>query len=376
MLPPVLVHIIWPLRYASDYRPFFTIHNSEFQEITFNASKKSPKKPSPTPPQPSIIIGVTNPFFAKLLHHWPHIIRVHDHQHDRGKSRQNENFLAAEQNEGTLPVGELDEPADLSSSPQILTTILKKFPTSSKPYKRSRSNSNNSSHLTFDMKPGLYTKYKPQLQRDKTILKKLQSTSSQHRPDTVQNALIRRFFLELTQSFIIPLERYFVSLLPLRKYYQVNRKPPMIKEFDNEEFLKTLDQYGPQLTSGLKGDWKDLYKQFLTTSNFRLWLADRQQEANAKIYSLYIETIANCRLEEDWKLSRLTEVELVDLLLKFHELVQRLESTTDELLLTIDQTIKDDYLDKLKSKIKIIINEKLSEDMKLIFSKQVKISSY
>ena len=132
------------------------------------------------------------------------------------------------------------------------------------------------------MKPGLYTKYKPYLQRDKTILKKLQSTNSQQRPDTVQNALIRRFFLELTQSFIIPLERYFVSLLPLRKYYRANRKPPIIKDFDNEEFLKTLDQYGPQLTSGLKGDWKDLYKHFLSTPNFRLWLSESTTRSKCK----------------------------------------------------------------------------------------------
>jgi hypothetical protein len=225
------------------------------------------------------------------------------------------------------------------------------------------------------MKPGLYTKYKPYLQRDKIILKKLQSTNSQQRPDTVQNALIRRFFLELTQSFIIPLERYFVSLLPLRKYYQVNRKPPTIKDFDNEEFLKTLDQYGPQLTSGLKGDWKELYRNFLSTPNFRLWLSDRKQEANAKIYSLYIETIANCRLEEDLKLSKLTEVELVDILLKFNDLIQRLESKYDELLLTIDQTLKNDYSKKLKEKVQIIIDEKLSDDMKLLFNKQIKISS-
>ena len=26
--------IIWPLRYSSDYRPFFTIHDSEFKEYT------------------------------------------------------------------------------------------------------------------------------------------------------------------------------------------------------------------------------------------------------------------------------------------------------------------------------------------------------
>ncbi|CAF4889270.1 unnamed protein product [Rotaria sp. Silwood1] len=378
-----LVHIIWPLRYASDYRPFFTIHNSEFQEITFNSSKKSSNKTSSSSKismQPSLIIGVTNPFFAKLLNQWPHIIRVNDNQEERSKNRQNGSFFFLDHDEGDSSTNELDDNIDLSSSPQTTTTTIikhlsiKKISTNTKPYTHARAINNNSSHLTFDIKPGLYTKYKSYLQRDKTILKKLQSTNAQQRPDTVQNALIRRFFLELTQSFIIPLERYFTSLLPLRKYYQVNRKPPIIKEFDNEEFLKTLDQYGPQLTSGLKGDWKELYKHFLLTPNFRLWLSNRRQEANSKIYSLYIETIANCRLEQDLKISKLTEIELVDLLLRFNDLIQRLESKTDELLLTIDQTIKNDYIEKLKIKIKIIIEEKLSDDMKLLFHKQVKIS--
>lgn len=351
-----LVHIIWPLRYASDYRPFFTIHNSEFQEITFNSSNKS-----------SIIIGVTNPFFAKLLHQWPHVIRLDDNQQDRIQFKVNETNKRTE--DPNTSTQDFDESFESNQT--------KKFPTNTKPYKRATRSilNNNSSHLTFDMKPGLYTKYKPYLQRDKTILKKLQSTNTQQRPDTVQNALIRRFFLELTQSFIIPLERYFVSLLPLKKFYQANRKPPIIKEFDNDEFLKTLDQYGPQLTSGLKGDWKDLYKHFLSTSNFRLWLEDRKQEANAKIYSLYIETVANCRLEEDLNLSKLSEVELVDLLLKFNDFIQRLESKSDDLLLTIDQTLKNDYIEKLRSKIQLIVNENLSDDMKVLFNKQVKIIS-
>ncbi|CAF3377371.1 unnamed protein product [Rotaria socialis] len=373
-----LVHIIWPLRYASDYRPFFTIHNSEFQEITFNSSKKSSNKISSSstlPTQPSLIIGVTNPFFSKLLNRWPHIIRVSDNKEERFKSKQNEYFLGVEHEDDDSPVNDVEDNTDLSSSPQTpKQASLKKFATNTKPYKHTRSINSNSSHLTFDIKPGLYTKYKSYLQRDKTILKKLQSTNSQQRPDTVQNALIRRFFLELTQSFIIPLERYFTSLLPLRKYYQPNRRPPTIKNFDNEDFLKTLDQYGPQLTSGLKGDWKELYKHFLSTPNFRLWLLNRRQEANAKIYSLYIETIANCRLEQDLKLSKLTEIELVDLLLKFNDLIQRLESKTDELLLTIDPTVTNDYMEKLKGKIKVIIDEKLSDDMKILFDKQVKIS--
>lgn len=56
---------IAPLKYCADYRPYFTIHDSEFKEYTTDAQ---------TPP--AVILGVTNPFFAKTLQRWPHIIRI------------------------------------------------------------------------------------------------------------------------------------------------------------------------------------------------------------------------------------------------------------------------------------------------------------
>lgn len=323
-----------------------------------------------------MIIGVTNPFFAKLLHQWPHIIRVDDAL-QKLKPKKVENFLLVEHDSDNLSVHELEDDAELSSSPQTQTstTIRKKIFTNSKPFKPTHTANNKASHLTFDMQAGLYTKYKPYLQRDKVILKKLQSTNAHQRPDTVQNALLRRFFLELTQSFIIPLERYFVSLLPLRKYYQANREPPAIREFDQEEFLKTVDQYGPQLTCGLKGDWKELYKHFLSTPNFALWLSNRQQEANAKIYSLYLETVANCHLENDLNLSQLPEIELIDLAIKFQLLIQRFESKHDELSLNMDQALRDDYLAKLKLRMRILVEENLPDDMRLVFEKPVRTAS-
>jgi hypothetical protein len=316
-----------------------------------------------------MIIGVTNPFFAKLLHQWPHLIRIDDNPQSNPTTKKHENFLLVEHNENHLATNELDDDTQLSSSPQIQTK--KKFSTNSKPFKPTYTVNNQSSHLKFDMKVGLYTKYKPYLQRDKIILKKLQSTNSHQRPDTVQNTFLRRFFLELTQSFIIPLERYFASLLPLHKYYQVNHEPPIIKEFVKEEFLKTLDQYGPQLTSGLKGDWKELYKHFFSTPNFSFWLSNRRQEANVKIYSLYIKTLA----EQDFNLSQLTEIELIDLVIKFRNLIQRLENKNDELFITIDSTLKENYLENLKLRMKLLIEKNLSDDVKLLFQKPMKISS-
>lgn len=36
--------------------------------------------------------------------------------------------------------------------------------------------------------------------------------------------------------------------------------PPQIRPFSQDEFMSTLDQTGPQLTSLLKGDWMGLYR--------------------------------------------------------------------------------------------------------------------
>ncbi len=63
-----LTGIIYPLSYSADYRPFYTIHDSDFKDITG----------SNTGALPAIMLGVTNPFFGKALDGWPHIVRLGD----------------------------------------------------------------------------------------------------------------------------------------------------------------------------------------------------------------------------------------------------------------------------------------------------------
>lgn len=69
----------------------------------------------------------------------------------------------------------------------------------------------------LDNSPGVYTTYKSYLQKDKSIMKKLVNGVTRKRPSEVQSALLRRHLLELTQSFMYPLERYIASLMPLQK---------------------------------------------------------------------------------------------------------------------------------------------------------------
>ncbi|XP_071369510.1 protein DENND6A-like, partial [Centroberyx affinis] len=140
-----LVSCISPLRYCSDFRPYFTIHDSEFKEYTTR-----------TQAPPSVILGVTNPFFAKTLQHWPHIIRI----------------------------GDMKQAGEMAK--QMKVKKLKNL-------------------KTLDSKPGVYSAYKPYLNKDEDIIKQLQKGVQQKRPSAAQNAILRRYFLELTQSFIIPL---------------------------------------------------------------------------------------------------------------------------------------------------------------------------
>jgi hypothetical protein len=72
-----LVSLISPVHCKSDYRPYFTIYDQDFKH--FNAVHDISGGNS----LPSIILGVTNPFFLKSLHKFPHILCVGDQNNAR-----------------------------------------------------------------------------------------------------------------------------------------------------------------------------------------------------------------------------------------------------------------------------------------------------
>ncbi|XP_053525271.1 protein DENND6A isoform X3 [Artibeus jamaicensis] len=293
-----LVNCISPLKYFSDFRPYFTIHDSEFKEYTTR-----------TQAPPSVILGVTNPFFAKTLQHWPHIIRIGD----------------------LKPAGEIPK--------QVKVKKLKNL-------------------KTLDSKPGVYTSYKPYLNRDEEIIKQLQKGVQQKRPSEAQSVILRRYFLELTQSFIIPLERYVASLMPLQKCISPWKSPPQLRPFFPEEFMKTLEKTGPQLTSRIKGDWIGLYRHFLKSPNFDGWFKTRRKEMTQKLEALHLEALC----EEDLLLwtQKHTEVETVDLVLKLKS--KLLQADREHL------PVKPETVEKLRTHIDAIILA-LPEDLQGILLK-------
>lgn len=290
-----LIAMIAPLKYCADHRPYFTIHDSEFKEYTTDA---------PTPP--AVILGVTNPFFAKTLQHWPHIIRT-----SNGSNNENQKYKIKK-----------------SENLKVL-----------------------------DSKPGVYTQYKPFLQKDKTILKKLFKGIQTKRPGAVQTALLKRHLIELTESFMIPLERYIASLMPLQKDISPFKATPIPELFNPDDFLATLSSSGPQLTTGIKGDWVGLYRRFFRSPNFSGWFHARYTELSQKLEAIQLEALSQADLKT-WVQGR-QEVELVDMILRIR---QKLEKTYIE-----EVPIGSSVREKLQERINDITHT-LPDDLKGILN--------
>ncbi|XP_017768468.1 PREDICTED: protein DENND6B isoform X2 [Nicrophorus vespilloides] len=283
-----LTRIISPLKFCADHRTYFTIHDSDFKQFT--------NKVHGTPP---VILGVTNPFFAKTLHHWPHTVRLGQYQKYKLKKNGNSKI--------------------------------------------------------FDSTPGVYSSYKPFLQKDKTMIKNLISGINTKRPFEVQSALLKKHLLELTHSFMIPLERYIASLMPLLKNISPFRAAPTPLPFNPDDFFAMLETAGPQLTTGIKGDWVGLYKKFFRSPNFNGWFNNRYTELALKLQALQLQALSDADLKL-WVQGK-PEVEIVDMVLKIKNKIKKCEQHD----IPVSHTIKE----QLEQRLQDIISS-LPDDLKNI----------
>ena len=103
--------------------------------------------------------------------------------------------------------------------------------------------------------------------------------------------------------------------MPLARTISPYRAPPKVKPFNADEFIKSLEQNGPQLTSKTKGDWASLYRRFLKSPNFVGWYNARHGEVSTKLTLLHLESLSEARIE-CWMEGK-AEVELVDMVLRY-----------------------------------------------------------
>lgn len=308
-----LTSLIHPLEYHAEVYPYFTIHNTEFREF---AAATNP---------PAVILGVTNPYFAKTLQSWPHTVRI------------SEPLQIQHHTEHPLPHRKLER-----------VRSLQKF--------------------LMDTSGSIYSQHRPFLAKDKPLVKKILNGVKTRRPTAVQSVILRRYFLELTQSFMIPLERYMSTLMPLAKDICAFRAPPVPAQFIESTFLGTLELSGPHLTSTVKGDYEGLYKRFFRSKNFRGWYESRRMEQLEKLEALHLEAIAKENLRK-WIVGK-QEVEIVDMILCIKQKLQ-IPVTSNSTLTppepTIHVTIKKDVKDQLMKQLDEL-KMCLPDDLKMILN--------
>lgn len=263
-----LVSLISPLTYGGDFRPFFTIHDTDFKKYT-----------NPDEEPRAVIIGATNPFFFKAMDHWPHIVTI-----DAQKSTNERNSVGKGM-------------ASLVKLPGV----------------KKRSTSGNFINFKQEVK----SSYRTHMASDPQLLKNLVHKKNQKVTNAVNNEIIRRHFVARTEMFLVPLERYFTSLMPLQKNVTPFHKRPRLKPWDNHEFLRLLTVPGQLVKNGLKMKQVELYRRFVRSPNFKGWYNAHRTEAVARLRQLYRNAVVDADLPALVKGRK--EVEVIDLYMRITE---------------------------------------------------------
>ncbi|KAJ1968749.1 hypothetical protein H4R35_006342, partial [Dimargaris xerosporica] len=298
-----LVDLIQPITYCGDVRPYFTIQDADFR--SYVAKTRVP---------PNVVLGVSNPFFEQALDHWPHVIRL--------PKRPRAGMTAS-----TAGTGGQRTSSPNPSRRQVLSSL----------------HSAGGWLAAAEPKTGLQTKRKSVVVRDKALLEKVaKALEAGYSSSYILNNLLRRHFLDLTERFLVPLNRYFSTLIPKIINLSTAQRRPKLKPFNQDEFLKSLQEHGSQmpLKNNTFGGGVDayitFYRQFLTCGNFATWLHYRTEQAQEELHKRYCQVLCATNLQQ-WIPGR-SEHEIIGLLLILRQEIASLGSRTNDSLHHLSRT--------------------------------------
>lgn len=262
-----LMSLILPLRYGGEWRPYFTIHDSDYKKFSSSALKLQGR---------SIVLGVTNPFFLRELKDWPNKLILGPDDDDmvfggsevkRGTSEKSVLSLSAPGGEKHVPIAKRSNLNTSKPNVVVQTSLDSKY------------------KCLLPQKDG------KELLDELVPLKGAKGNAGEANWRDINGALarsnnriIRKKFYERTQQLLIPLESYFTSLMPVipsaqtaspqRGFRDAERR---IRAFDKADFLKrvTETQTIPFFEGGKKR--VEFYKRFVNTRTFDLWYFEKMK---------------------------------------------------------------------------------------------------
>ncbi|EPQ27383.1 uncharacterized protein PFL1_04922 [Pseudozyma flocculosa PF-1] len=249
-----MLDLIRPIPYAGDFRPYFHIHDYDFRTLV-----------TKNKPQAGTLIGATNPFLATACSHWPHLLRVGKAAVKVGSGFKHGS--APPTGSGTRKVG----------------------------------GGHGAGGGGPDHVPGFITKRKRRVSKDRVLLKRLLDLASSSQPSSAErkegNVAMRRYFADLTERFLAPLNRYVASLVPATFDLGSPSEAPKIRPFNTTAFLASLKAHGtpiPLRSRSLPTGANiriGLYLDFLKCPNFSLWLHSRVAAAEEEQRRRYIAAL-------------------------------------------------------------------------------------
>ncbi|XP_027331871.1 protein DENND6A-like [Abrus precatorius] len=298
-----LVSLVAPLFCSVDFRPYFTIHDPVFAHLN------SVQEGEAFPP---MILGVTNLFFLKALRNIPHVISV-------GNPPPNSNRVPLSTRSST---GRVSGRVEGLGFQQL---SLKKFSPSSL-LSAVKLRKDGPLCLMTEHKEAIWSTYSATTKPDTSILNRLIDAGVSPRVEesmsVVNNEILRRHFLELTNNFLAPFSPYFRTTTP-SEGSSPYVDPPSLPPFNADEFLTSLSARGPGkfILKRMRSNWLDLYRRFLNGPNFMPWFQRRRAVAEQEQDRLWRQ--ARMKTDIQLLISRLSELEIVDSFNKIERLLLR-----------------------------------------------------
>ena len=224
-------------------------------------------------PQAGTTLGVTNPFFLQTCAHWPHLLQLDGAAHT---------------------------PAAVRAPERTLPGMVQ---------------------------PGFTSQRKRHVSKDRVLLREVLALAERPSEHEHASALLRRYFSDLTERFLAPLNRYMASLIPADFDLSSPAETPRVRPFNRAAFLTSLKTHSTPLrmrqrslstASSLR---QSLYADFLQCPNFSLWLQSRVAAAEEEQRQRRIAALADGDVETFGRTH--PEIETVDLYVR---LVQELRA--------------------------------------------------
>ena len=330
-----LISTMAPLPFVGDFRPYFTIYDSDFNtfaESLGNGQQRSHSSGSPIPP---VILGVTNPFFLKSFEKFPNIIslgqgenNVHYHNKWIKPTVWNRSKVLRKMTEVNCPPSFLVQRAQsLPSNTEVIKQLL--------PVRNKRKQYDFNSGEAGDNIKQLNRRKGIRSGKIQCVFERRDDTSNSANDgkvgigacaeDAINNALLRQHFRSLTVTFLQPFERYFgidfgaqtgnnnnnnnnnnnkssqlnvdgtdgIALVGFGPYSIECLNLP---SFEKKSFLKYLKQSGmPNAFKmvGMKSKFLRLYDKFVETTHFKTWFMNNQSRHREEL----LQTMKNMRME-------------------------------------------------------------------------------